>query len=99
MDGSGLAMMLLAAYDISMDKRRSRLAALLQSVGDRIQKSVFVLHLSAEELAALRERAAAIIDPNEDSLIFFHQCSTCQEQTDTLGQAQLGQPVLCWITL
>ncbi len=99
MDRHGLAMMLLAAYDISVDKRRSRLAALLQGVGDRIQKSVFVLHLSAEELATLRERAAAIIDPGEDSLIFFHQCSTCQDQTDVLGQAHLGEPVLCWIML
>lgn len=36
-------MMILAAYDVAVDGRRSRLAALLQSVGDRVQKSVFVL--------------------------------------------------------
>ena len=99
MDGAELAMMLLAAYDISVDKRRSRVAALLQTVGDRIQKSVFILHLAEEEFAALRERAVAIIDPNEDSLIFFRQCSNCQDQTDILGQAQLGEPVLCWIAI
>ena len=38
-----MAVTLLVAYDITVDNRRARLAALLQSWGDRIQYSVFVV--------------------------------------------------------
>lgn len=92
-------MMILAAYDISADGRRSRLAALLQSVGDRVQESVFVVDLPPEEVAGLRTRAAALIDPDEDSLFFFRQCATCWSQVDTIGQAEPPEQVLCWTVL
>ncbi|MCA9065513.1 MAG: CRISPR-associated endonuclease Cas2 [Planctomycetaceae bacterium] len=44
----------IAAYDIADDKRRSRVASVLLRLGQRIQDSVFVLHLEPEDLPALR---------------------------------------------
>ena len=44
---------LLAAYDVREDDRRARLAAVLQSLGDRVQKSVFVIILDETELDEL----------------------------------------------
>ncbi len=35
----------LIAYDISLDERRTRIAHLLESYGDRVQYSVFVVDL------------------------------------------------------
>ncbi|MFI8774620.1 CRISPR-associated endonuclease Cas2 [Gordonia sp. NPDC062954] len=40
-----MAVTILVAYDITEDRRRARLAALLQAWGDRIQYSVFICHL------------------------------------------------------
>lgn len=48
-----MEMIVVAAYDIRHDARRSRIAAILQAVGDRVQKSVFVLDISTDELEIL----------------------------------------------
>lgn len=92
-------MMVIAAYDVSEDSRRSRLAALLQSVGDRVQKSVFVLSLAADELDVLRRKASAIIDTDEDSLYLFRQCSGCWEVIECVGQADPPRKVLHWAVM
>ena len=92
-------MRILATYDITVDSRRSRLAALLQSVGNRVQKSVFVLSLDQETLSAARARAAGIINRDEDSLYFFTQCAPCWEALDCIGQADPPRDVLYWAAL
>lgn len=92
-------MIVVAAYDVSEDSRRARLAALLQSVGDRVQKSVYVLSLDSEDLAVLREKMGTIIDPERDSVYVFRQCASCWEILDFLGQADPPRPVLYWSVL
>ncbi len=94
-----MAMTVVAAYDVSEDDRRARLAALLQSHGDRVQKSVFVLTIAADDLAGLRDRAVGIIDTDTDSLYFFRQCVGCWEQLATIGQADPPEKVLYWAAL
>jgi CRISPR-associated protein Cas2 len=90
-------MIVIAAYDVSEDPRRARLATLLQATGDRVQRSVFVLSLDDTELRDLRERAAQIIDVDHDSLYYlFRQCGACWDVLDCLGQADPPQPVLYW---
>ena len=63
-----MALTVIAAYDIRVDDRRARLAALLQAYGDRIQKSVFVLEVDEDELRTITTRSLAIIDPATDSV-------------------------------
>ena len=87
-------MIVVAAYDVSQDDRRARLAAVLQSLGDRVQRSVFVLSLDDEELAQLRVRAEEIIDVDRDSFSLFRQCGGCWETLGCVGQADLPRPVL-----
>jgi CRISPR-associated protein Cas2 len=71
-------MMVVAAYDVSEDSRRSRVAAMLQMHGDRVQKSVFVLSIDADDLAALRSSVwHGVLDLDEDSFYVFHQCADC----------------------
>lgn len=92
-------MIVIAAYDVSEDARRARLAALLQTTGDRVQRSVFVLSLDDGELQELQERAGQIIDVDHDSLYLFRQCGTCWDVLDCVGQADPPQPVLYWAAL
>jgi len=99
MDGNVVAMIVVAAYDIRDDGRRSRVAATLQSWGDRIQKSVFVLDLSGDDLTALRDRLACTIDADTDSLYMFRQCATCWSTVDCVGQAAKPDKVLYWAVL
>lgn len=60
----------LICYDVIDDKRRTRLAKLLGKYGDRIQYSVFVVDISPAKLLRLRDEASAIINRNEDSILF-----------------------------
>ena len=94
MDGTGMAMMHLAAYDVHEDQRRAQLSALLQAYGDRIQYSVFLLGITPEELVEIQSRAVGIIDENTDSLWIVRQCAACWEEARTLGQAHPPARVL-----
>ncbi|CAM2848212.1 CRISPR-associated endonuclease Cas2 [Skermania piniformis] len=83
-----MALTVLAAYDIPVDRRRARLAALLQSWGDRIQLSVFLCTIEDDQLGVLRDTIAAIIDPDEDSVFLVRQCKDCWSGVINLGQSE-----------
>ena len=59
----------LVAYDIPDDRRRSRLAKLLESFGDRVQFSVFVVDGSPVILQRVRIAIGEKIDPRCDSVL------------------------------
>lgn len=94
-----MALTYVIAYDISEDHRRARLAATLQSYGDRIQRSVFVCTLEASALAEVRSRVEEIINPQTDSVYLFRQCAACWEGVGIHGQATIGEPSLFWAVL
>jgi len=83
-----MALTVVIAYDVEEDQRRARLAALLQSCGDRIQYSVFLCRVDEDELAALLDAARRIIEPETDSIYALRQCATCREKAVTIGQAR-----------
>jgi len=94
-----VALTYVIAYDISEDGRRARLAAILQSYGDRVQRSVFVCPLDADALQELCHRASQIINPRTDSLYVFRQCSTCWDAVGVYGQAAVTDEPLYWAVL
>jgi CRISPR-associated protein Cas2 len=87
------------AYDISEDRRRARVAAVLQTYGDRIQRSVFVCTLEADVLHEVRERISGIIEPRTDSVYVFRQCSSCWDAVGIHGQATVADEPLYWAVL
>lgn len=91
-----MALTIVAAYDVTDDGRRSRLAALLQAYGDRIQKSVFILELAPDMLAEVRERSRGILDLEDDSFYLFTQCGQCWDRVECHGQADKPERVLFW---
>ena len=94
-----MALTTVAAYDVSEDGRRARLAALLQAHGDRIQKSVFLLATAPDELDMLCARAADIIDAETDSLWIMRQCSDCWDVVVRIGQPEPPAKVLHWAVM
>ncbi len=92
-------MIVVAAYDVSEDARRARLAALLQTYGDRVQRSVFVLSVDDDLLQELRARVPGIIDVERDSFYVFRQCAGCWESIEVHGQANHAGPVLYWTAM
>ena len=94
-----MALTHIVAYDISDDRRRARVAAVLQAYGDRIQRSVFVCTLEAGLLAEVRARMAEIINPDTDSVYVFRQCAACWEAVGIHGQASATGEPLYWAVL
>lgn len=94
-----MALTIVAAYDVSNDDRRARLAALLQVWGDRIQRSVFLLAVPDGELPDLIDQARRKIDTNRDSLYFFRLCQNCWNSHETIGQAHEPTDELAWIVM
>jgi CRISPR-associated protein Cas2 len=94
-----MALTHIIAYDISEDNRRARAAAVLQSYGDRIQKSVFVATLEYSILEEVRDRLADIVNPRTDSVYVFRQCEACWSTVKVLGQASVAQSPLYWAVL
>ncbi|MFT4124893.1 MAG: CRISPR-associated endonuclease Cas2 [Gordonia sp. (in: high G+C Gram-positive bacteria)] len=91
-----MALTVLVAYDITQDRRRARLAALLQSWGDRIQYSVFICTIADDALPTLEAEVTKMIDVDEDSVFIVRQCKTCWAGLVTIGQGEPPHEDLLW---
>lgn len=59
------------SYDISDDKRRTRIFELLLGNGDHVQFSVFLADLSQRELIVLRTKLLQIINERDDQVLII----------------------------
>jgi len=80
----------IVAYDIASSRRRSRIAKLMLSYGERVQYSVFECDLTPERLAELQERLVPMIRPKFDRVHFYPICANCFSRATALGR--LGGP-------
>jgi CRISPR-associated protein Cas2 len=87
------------AYNISDDRRRARVAAVLQAYGDRVQRSVFIATAGEDVLGEARDRISQIINPQTDSVYIFRQCAPCWEAVGIYGQATVSHEALYWAVL
>jgi CRISPR-associated protein Cas2 len=82
-------MFVVVSYDISEDKRRTKVHKILKSYGQWMQFSVFECDLTPPQYAKLRSRLAKLIQPDRDSIRFYFLCSKCQPKVERIG----GEPV------
>ena len=61
----------LVIYDITDDRRRSRMVKCLERYGIRVQKSAFEAFLTARKYDDLIVRTTRLIDPRTDSLRIY----------------------------
>lgn len=81
--------MLLVAYDITNDRRRTKVAKALVRVGQRVQYSVFLVeHRSPKEIVALLR---PLIRKNEDNVRIHPLCSACFGKALLIGRDGLVQ--------
>lgn len=85
------------AYDVQVDGRRQRLAALLGSHGERVQRSVFIVWVSPEQMPVLSEQVESLISTDTDSVIFIPLPKITADGVLELGQASVPEQQLCWV--
>jgi CRISPR-associated protein Cas2 len=81
----------LLTYDITDDKRRLKIAKIMESVGDRVQHSVFEAYLSPQDLDKLLKRVKKVLAAKEDSLRIYQLCGACREKVRTEGQGKVTE--------
>ncbi|MCB0165224.1 MAG: CRISPR-associated endonuclease Cas2 [Anaerolineae bacterium] len=81
-------MFILISYDIPDDKRRNKIAKILEDYGERVQYSVFECDLSARHYQKLVKELQAVMDDAADSLRLYPLCADCKTKVTALGQAQ-----------
>ena len=77
----------LIAYDISNDKRRTKLHKTLCGFGKWTQYSIFECFLNEKEFITLQHRLKTILNEQEDNVRIYPLCQTCQAKTETIGSS------------
>ena len=73
------------AYDISSDRRRTKVHKTLCGFGQWTQYSLFECHLTEKEMVALRGKLDKLLEPEEDSVRFYPMCAACVAKVETIG--------------
>jgi CRISPR-associated protein Cas2 len=79
-------MFYVISYDVPDDKRRLKIANLLEGYGTRVQKSVFEADLTAVHYADLRKRLARVLNAEEDNVRFYRLCGECRKGIEVVGK-------------
>jgi CRISPR-associated protein Cas2 len=74
------------AYDVTEDKRRNKVADLLELHGTRRNKSVFECMLTDSQLNKIRAELPKLIDATTDTVLIYRICLNCYVQSETIGK-------------
>lgn len=69
-------MFIAVCYDISDDRRRTRVSNILKGFGTRVQKSAFECDLTPKQSEKLQQRLAKVLT-EEDGLRYYFLCAEC----------------------
>ncbi len=76
---------IIVSYDISDNKRRTKVHKALKAYGDWVQYSIFECNLTKTEYAKLRSRLNPLIDMEEDNIRFYFVCESCKFKVERVG--------------
>jgi CRISPR-associated protein Cas2 len=82
------------AYDITNNRRRTKVHKALCGFGRWTQYSLFECFLTPRQRIQLRQRLDDLIDPTEDSVRVYPLCTACVERTETVGAPPPEDPDL-----
>lgn len=76
----------VVVYDIADNANRKKVSDALESLGDRVNLSVFECPLSEQELEPLLQKLTQFIDRRTDTLIFYPLCLNCRSTVRSAGR-------------
>ena len=80
------------AYDISSDKRRTKVHKILSGYGHWTQFSLFECYLTEKEYLRLRSVLDRHIEEKHDTVRFYPLCNACQKKVETVGSPLPTEP-------
>jgi CRISPR-associated protein Cas2 len=76
---------MVVAYDVSDNRRRNKVADILEKVGLRCNESVFECMLTDSQMVQLKKNLTKYCDVRKDSLLFYSLCRDCVSKRDVIG--------------
>ncbi|AFZ47045.1 CRISPR-associated protein, Cas2 family [Cyanobacterium stanieri PCC 7202] len=76
----------IVVYDITDDKRRKKIADILEGYGVRVQYSVFECVLNVKQYRELKKKLKRVFKQEEDNLRFYPISDHTLRQVETWGQ-------------
>ncbi|MEM7117798.1 MAG: CRISPR-associated endonuclease Cas2 [Chloroflexota bacterium] len=80
---------ILVAYDISHDKRRTKLHNVLLNYGTPVQYSVFECLLDQKSEEKMRKDVKKVIRPKKDHVRFYPLCGACLKKVETTAGKEI----------
>ena len=80
------------AYDIADDRRRAKIAKLMESLGFRVQGSVFEGYLTDADVKRMVKKADKIMEAEEDSIRVYMICEACLKKMILIGNGTVTKP-------
>jgi CRISPR-associated protein Cas2 len=77
--------LVVIAYDIKSNRRRSKVAKLLESNGERVNYSVFELILSGKQIDHMTGKLTEMIHHRTDKVLVYKICRRCIENRIEIG--------------
>jgi len=86
-------MLIVVSYDISDDKRRRKVAKIMEGYGCRVQYSVFECELDKKKLTELRQRLAKLVNAKAgESVRFYPLTQDSAQKSSVLGRDLAQHP-------
>ena len=79
---------LVVSYDITSNRRRTKVMKTLEGYGTRVQYSVFECRLKPKEIDRLRRELKRLISEKEDSIRFYFISADDVKRIERLGDAR-----------
>ena len=80
---------ILVVYDISNDKRRTKLHNALLDFGTPVQYSVFECLLTEKDVARLKQAVMKVIRPRTDRVRFYSLCASCVAKVEVTSGVEV----------
>ena len=87
----------LIVYDISNDRRRTKLHNLLLDYGTPVQYSVFECRVNAPTLEKMKKAIQKLIRPKEDDVRYYFLCAACQKKAEVSHGEAVAAPPRAWV--
>lgn len=86
-------MFVVICYDIPSDRRRAKVAKILEGFGARVQKSVFECDLKLPHLQKLKQKLGRVLK-DEDGLRYYYLCGQCLPKVEVVNGPSVAESQL-----
>jgi CRISPR-associated protein Cas2 len=88
---------LVVVYDISNDKRRTRVHKILKDYGTPVQYSVFECLIDDANMKKMILRVKKVLRPRLDHLRLYSVCGNCREKIEVIGIHEISQKKISYV--